>query len=48
MLATGKLKDVGLVEADGRTVRRLQGGDRLRDWTYDVDPNTLRRPWAAR
>jgi hypothetical protein len=41
MLAKGKLKDAGLVEADGRTVRRLQGGDPLRRWVYDVDPDTF-------
>ncbi len=41
MLADGKLKDAGLVRVGGRSVRRLQGGDRLRDWIYDVDPNTF-------
>jgi hypothetical protein len=41
MLAAGKLKDSGLVETNGRTVRRLQGGDRYRHWVYDVDPETF-------
>lgn len=41
MLAAGKLEDVGLVQAHGRTVRRLEGGDRLRGWIYDVDPDTF-------
>jgi hypothetical protein len=41
MLATGKVTDVGLVQADGREVRRLEGKDRYRDWVYDVDPETF-------
>jgi hypothetical protein len=41
MLANGKLKDAGLVQADGRTVRRLQADDGLRGWVYDVDPTTF-------
>lgn len=41
MLATGKVKDVGVLQAHGRTVRRLTGGDELRAWVYDVDPDTF-------
>ncbi len=45
MLAAGKLKDTGEVQAGGRTVRRLVSDSESRDIrrivTYDVDPVTF-------
>ncbi len=41
MLASGKLKDAGSAQSNGRTVRRLKSSDRYRVLTYDVDPTTF-------
>jgi hypothetical protein len=45
LLQTGQLRDLGIVEAHGRTVHRLRRvtghGPTLRIFTYDVDPKTF-------